>query len=352
MSKKNNLEFLGSYKKSKYVTTLKTFGLDFGENFEDYISNPKIQEFLFNPKFQDKLKALKDNQTLELLNNNEIFLSILKQADKINPTVGTLAPMEYLYSYIQNRSFVSAFADCFISQRGKLHTVTVCRTALSGTDKTLIHEIGHIIEASMPKQTEKNKTTTISGFHVLTNEHSNEKYDGKAPLKPVDFDNKTYNKYELLNEIINDYFSVEVTKNLHAKGINLNLGEQDEKSNSLYSRGFCLIEPFILKYKQELIDARLSDNPLAFKEAIGENNFDTLADTCTEFIKSASISENYRNFIKEVNSVNDKLNQPYKHPVYDLLNKDVKLSENAQKFLKHFKTVQSVMELIEEKQKG
>ena len=46
------------------------------------------------------------------------------------------------------------------------------------------------------------------------------------------------------------------------------------------------------------------------------------------------------------------MKQPYQNPVYDALKYDIKWSDNAQEFIKHFKTVQSIMEKIDEKQKN
>ena len=352
LSNSQDLDFLSIFKKRKFVKTLKTIGFNLGENLEDYLYNPKVQEVIFNKDLKEQLKILKDNQTLELLNNNEFFVSALQLADEIDPTIGTYETMNGIYNYLTNDNSVAAFAGSLVSKSGDLYTVTVCKSALLGSDKTTIHELGHVIEALLIKQPDKTKTVTCSGFHVSIDDNSDKKYDGKTPLFKSSVINQIPDRYEILNEIINDYFSVKVAKVLHSKGIKLNLGEQTEKSRSTYALGFSLLEPFIEKYQQELIDARLSDNPLSFADFVGQENFDALADTCTKYIEYATQSDNYKNFVREVNDIHDKMKQPYQNPVYDALKYDIKWSDNAQEFIKHFKTVQSIMEKIDEKQKN
>lgn len=131
-------------------------------------------------------------------------------------------------------------------------------------DVTFIHEIMHAIELEL---------LDISyGYAIFKSGFETNIY---AEFKGKDYPHKDRN-YEAMSEAIHNHIANEVTGYLHQKGIYIfgsdNIDNNpDIKYTSPYDKYFDIVEPLFSKYRQDILDARLSiDSFNKFKEKISD----------------------------------------------------------------------------------
>ena len=217
-----------------------------------------------------------------------------------------------LVNYVNGFTSGAAYVSPAHTQTGEIHYFMVCQYALnsydihSALDTQLVHELGHV--ATTSNYVENKDIYWKTGFD-FSKEYSQEQLVGE--ITSVKEEHQGKRRYEALNEIINDYFTLDIYKSIREKGIVLNLGNQEQKSSSSYSYGFGLMEGFIESHKQEIKDSLMSDNPMAFAEIIGKENYDLLADACSEYLSLTTNMDNHIKFIQQVNALRAEFDAPF-----------------------------------------
>ena len=131
-----------------------------------------------------------------------------------------------------------------------------------GLDYTMLHEFCHVIE----KQS-KGKKKIGSGFDITK-------------------EKKTYRpekrKYERLNENITDIFSIRATKILHEREEYLLEPKEIVLSNIMDANTSSITKnmlmPFLKRYKEQIIRARITGDINSLLEVVGKDNFEELND--------------------------------------------------------------------------
>ena len=221
-----------------------------GYSFED-VYKKEGYFYVPNTKYPEFLSLIKNLTTKNIV--PETFASpwqtdIDKNALVINSATQT--PTYLIKKYFQNLKNSGGYCD---QQTDDLIDIIInaCgTTSVAG----LIHEILHAIaynkyENSFESGFNTSKTTNPSGFR----------------------------KYQLFNEITNEYFTQKVFKQFNDSDFkNFAINKQN---NNIYKNMIYLVKNFLDKYELEIICCLLSSNPMQFKQFIGEKNFDDIAES-------------------------------------------------------------------------
>jgi hypothetical protein len=182
----------------------------------------------------------------------------------------------------------------------------VCPLPAGLSDSVFIHEVGHAIEGEVLDISPGGKSFVYkSGIDTLRIDISSldfsfeHMFDRVVVQSSADVDkSKSKHKYQILSEVIHDYFSGEITRLARAKG--LRFGLKQEENDTAYSVAFDMLEGFIESNKPYLKDAMMSRDPYMLHRLLGQDKLDSLADIVE---KNVLIPENKRRVIlQEIHS--------------------------------------------------
>ena len=277
-------EYLKKTIEEARVQYFKYKGLDLGDNYEDYINNPKCQEIWPSQELINKLEDSSNNYE-DLLNKDFYFeLPFYKEViDKINK-------MELLDkdSVFQPSNFVQKVMCVMPNIIQDENGYSLCPQVLIYSDDSeyldgcIIHELNHLYELSLLNVTD-GKYETICGWDYLEGEYN----QNVASLDDTTELNKNKRKYELFNEIINEKIAQDITKMMHDKGVFLFCDPNKYKNSggTSYEHSAFLINDFFKEYHDAIIKSRSNNNINIIWDAVGKENFDALNDLFYEFNK-------------------------------------------------------------------
>ena len=173
-------------------------------------------------------------------------------------------------------------------------------------DVTFIHEIGHAIEMEL-LSINNDYATFKSGFEtsLFAEFKSKESPEENRP-------------FELMSETIHNHIAREITDYLHQKGIFI-FGESIFNNNPAIKRTcpyddyYDIVEPLFDKYRQDILDARLSNDSFnEFREKINDqtlvelnNLIDYAQNNLSGLIGIDKKSDEYINLIKQAKEIVD-----------------------------------------------
>ena len=282
------IEFMSEWNKNEYIKFFKALGYNYGNSFEDYIKNIEQIDIL-NESVLEKFQKVKSEAVNQQMRQNPIFQDAVARIQNLDLKNGSFDGAQSLYKYMNLANYAGAYIQMDVSKKdNQLKTIMVCSSALKGSDHNIIHECGHIIEASVNYDA-NGKMQTASGFDLLDMDDEVKDYDGtNLSVSRGNSISRVGRKYEALNEIINDYFAEQVHQIMEKRGVQINLKKQKSGSTASYSYGLPLVGAFIDDYKDVIIDSRMSGDPYAFAKVIGMENFNMLADICTTYLKQCN----------------------------------------------------------------
>ena len=265
--------------KSEDTTEKQIRFINFFLGNENIVDKYDLEEFLETEEGREVLKKIEGY--------NKIFNEILKKYQEYEKTLGNIneflefrkntditkteefAEMKKLLSKFPVEGDLKDNAFSLLNQ-GKIFVTmnpgkpVLFYTILEGgvLDYTMLHEFCHVIEKHS-----KGKEKIGSGFDVT---------EEKNPYRPKK------RKYERLNENITDIFSIRGTKILHERGEYLLEPKEIVLSNIIDANTSSITKnmlmPFLKKYKQEIIRARITGDINSLLEAVGKDNFEELND--------------------------------------------------------------------------
>ncbi len=199
---------------------------------------------------------------------------------------------------------------------------TVCfNSALANlSDNSLIHEMGHIIDGSCRFDGEK--YTFKTGLTV--SERGEDKNFGTF---------KNYDRYTALNEIINDFYTLKVVREMQKDDFKVGLRPN---SLTIYSLAFPFLNAFMTNYKQQLLDSKMSEDPKRIFKYFAKEDVDALADACTAYIKECCKNEKLSSSMVYLISKNDtnamtKITQAYPQETTEIFNAMNDLARTVEK---------------------
>lgn len=357
---------LSKHAKKSFIKLFRYLGYEYGEEYEEYISKLDVRGEVFPDELIEKLKDLKRELRAYKISRSQIFKKALKDIKELKPEYGTLELVAATYDFIKNSNHDNTLAmitPCINKNNKKISSLLLCPWAIEDQDSTIIHELGHIAELSLVDMLGA-KSIIKTGFEVI-----------KAPRKGIDYTDEYLDyiidcadigdtdeenldeedtiivepmrKYELISEVIHEYLILDVCDKLHEKGITLTLEDQVEESTAAYANAFGLLGEFIEEHKQELIDARMSNDPEAIYKVVGKKNFDKLAHEAYEYWKKSADFDKFSKFgieLDEVMTENDL------ESIDEALELDHEWSKESLEFICHHKAVNEIIDAINQKQ--
>lgn len=345
---------LSKYAKEDFVNLFRYLGYEYGEEYEEYVSKLDVRGEVFPDKTIEDFMTLKRAHSANSVMNTEIFANALQTIKETAPEYGTLELVLATYDFIKysNNDTAAMITPCINRNTKQTSALLLCPWGLTDPDSTIIHELGHIAEMSLVRLSQ-DKAIIKTGLETV-----------KLPRKGIDFsyayrdyiaetaelDNQFYDeceneeeiilsdpkrKYEIISEVIHEYLALEVCDKLHSRGIKLTLDDRDELNDSSYAKAFGLIGDFIEEHKQEIIDARMSNEPEAIAKIIGKKNFDKIAKETDEYWKKTANFNKFNNFELELEEVMTKNNWT----LDEAIESDYNWSNSSKEFVEHHRNI-------------
>lgn len=297
----NNLLIDGEdYQKSSIkrerIEYFKRKGIDHGDNYEEYLSDPSIQEIwpsqlIVNQLKKDKEEARKriTEQYYDKCSSTVRGKQMLSKVPFICPTGLNKDKYDGVACVVPNAMF---------DDNGELEVTPILYINMgSGEEyltKNLIHELNHIYELSLLGFDEdKGVISFVTGWDYVEQEITETEEEEEHSEKRT---------YELLSEIVNERIAQEITGVLFSHGEYVFTDESNSKikGGTSYESTNCLINSFLNTYKDKIIESRRNGVSIILDE-VGEENFNRLNSLFPEFTSSFS-GWNYYRLIDEQRS--------------------------------------------------
>lgn len=193
---------------------------------------------------------------------------------------------------------------------------SLMNNAKNTSDVFLMHEINHVLEL-MLISLEGDKAVYKSGFAIYDN--SADELSGR----------------EQLSETINQDIAIEITKLMHNDGVFIFDDKRRAKESgvSSYEHSNMLIGDFYQKYKENIIESRLSSDLSSLTDEVGINNFNKLNRVVNEFSQI-----NYLSFFKDFKSGVDS---DIVHKAGNLIKESVVIFNDMNHYSDSYNSVQS-----------
>ena len=274
-----------------------------------------------------------DEQYDEFLHDNQNLIKYLEEYN-VNEELSLQIAYEQNEKFIENLNLITETPDlkenikkdvnfCFpglIQNDDKIFDVSIVAfsrldpVSYGKRDITFIHEIAHAIEMEL-LAIGNDYATFKSGFETTLH------VEFKSKEEPEE-----NRPFELMSETIHNNIAKEITDYLHQKGIFI-FGESVLDNNPLikktcpYDDYYEIVEPFFDKYRQDILDARLSNEAFEnFKEKIQEENLIELnelvayaQDNLSGFSGIDKKSVEYEKLLDKSNKIVDSTNSTVHH---------------------------------------
>lgn len=266
LDKKLLIEYFSEY----YSEKLKSKNLSLSERNliisyrESYISKLGKNKVLPSFELVDKITKKREEK------KEESIRKFIFESDTFNRAMKNFADAyetkEYLYRMIKNKR-VCVHAGVFNGNFIPLMFLTIREYECGTLDYIVLHEMIHALESE-----------PIEGDNYRCGFEPKIFFGERSPHEHV----HPKRKYERLNETITDLFALEALEVLHT----LDIYFMDEKSRTKLAPGNSntsivlkkLLTPFMERYRDLIIDARISGNMDNLMNHIGKNNFEELND--------------------------------------------------------------------------
>lgn len=261
--------------KKRRVSYFKSNGLDFGDNYDDYLDKDEVKAIW--PSYE-RIEQLKHSYD-ELLNqyNNEYFNS-LTENKKIRHEIEELGVLD------KNDSFDATIYQKYgtiLNSNVTLNStgydtfsllVVGCDHACNFNDYNIVHELNHLFELFLDSVNDENYSI-ISGWDSFTSQIK----DSKSDAETIHIDD--YKRpYELFNEIVNELISQEICQMMHDDGVFIFDDPMDSQFRNVtsYDYSLFLVRDFCEQNKDAIIKSRRNGNIQHIFDTVGQENFDEL----------------------------------------------------------------------------
>lgn len=281
LEEKSNIEFFSSSfdkiledpnENVNTKETIKNFRMQYLSSLEASI-DPDIDCYEDVIKRRKIKKLIPSKETVEnIINSREIMLNEAKKEYYY-----TQYDLEKYPSYIEDSRYnaicnndlcISSSVDYNFTDFDSTLYFTIRYGEYGILDYALLHELCHVIETNIFND------SLFIGFNIGASKN-------KLEYNPYD---KHYKKYERLNENITDIFAIDALGIMRSKGIymledeNTIKGMDEIKNHNTSQITKNLLRPFVQKYREQIIQARITGNSTKLLTTIGKENFEELND--------------------------------------------------------------------------
>lgn len=263
------------------ISFFKSYGIDLGNNYEDYLNNESCKKLIPNEELVQRIKQRRGEAYNRYLNNYINSLDgYVKTREKID-RLGLLDKNDGINAkaYLNSRAFVS---PNLVKKDGnyQLHSILCLNlgSLLEYLDSALLHELNHVYELSLLSASESEIKVT-SGWDVIS-----ERFSDKEDVVDIESDGKK-RSYELLNEIINEIICQEIHELMlsHEKTIFNEPNTTKIHGGTSYENMLFLVKDFYRTYSKEIKESRKNGRVEYLFDVVGEENFNALSELLQEF---------------------------------------------------------------------
>lgn len=263
------------------ISFFKSYGIDLGNNYEDYLNNESCKKLIPNEELVQRIKQRRGEAYTRFLNNYINSLDgYVKTREKID-RLGLLDKNDGINAkaYLNSRAFVS---PNLVKKDGnyQLHSILCLNlgSLLEYLDSALLHELNHVYELSLLSASESEIKVT-SGWDVIS-----ERFSDKEDVVDIESDGKK-RSYELLNEIINEIICQEIHELMlsNEKTIFNEPNTTKIHGGTSYENMLFLVKDFYRTYSKEIKESRKEGRVEYLFDVVGEENFNALSELLQEF---------------------------------------------------------------------
>ena len=271
-------DFFKNCIKEKRVKYFKYKGLDLGDNYDDYLNDPRVKDIwpskeLIN-SLSERKKYYQNLFNLDYYGSIPFYKETLAKINSLNLLDKDISFNQRMYT----EKMTCINPNIRITEKGYdlFSLLLIDSGSLTDyADVRLIHELNHLYELSLVNIDENNNSyEMICGWDYI---------DGKfnqASASKVDTVTKDENKrkYELFSEIINELIAQDITEKMHNNGLYIFNEEGNAKisGGTGYENTILLVKDFFNTYKNEIIESRRNNNIQLLFDKVGKENFDRL----------------------------------------------------------------------------
>lgn len=332
------------------IELFKHMGFNLGNDISKYQSNYKLLSVIFDNELCEQVNSYSKKSVVEMCKNNPYFQDVLQTIQGLNIKGGNLEIAYSALQFVQNVSTQGAVMLQYIdSKTDELKFVCLFPDAVSVCDYAIFHELNHVIESDLVKSAEDGFVAKC-GFEIFERKYLNEDFCFENLLagKKVKGEETSRPKREseIFNEIINDYFALQMYKKVREKGKVYAFGDM---RLSAYMSCYDFLKGFVVKYEKQIIDCRLSKDPKAFEKLIGKDNMELLS---ISFDFLFNYYENYNTYYcQAIDEISKKTNIPSNEVTArfnEYINLKIEWSKPAEMFVSTVKTISQTFDKIDQ----
>lgn len=323
----------------------KAIGFDLGDDIFIYQNNEQVLDYVFNKDLYDNILNAYQTNAIMACKANPYFNDVLKTIESLNVKGGNIYLGSLALNFVFNNACTGAAMWHYVDNvTNDLKFVCIFPDAARISDNYIIHELNHVIESSL-LNCDDEKLLFKTGFEVFETKFLNQDFSlDDLNASPTE-EQRARRSTEIVSEIINDYFAVQITQSLKNDKIVYCLGKP---GRSAYSACHGLFKNFIEKYKNKLIEFRFSKDPNGFENFVGKENLDKMSRICEMLVV---LEQNYDNFMWGVKSeISRKTNIPINHVLEcykQFIYSEKTWSPETQKVINAFKEIDLILDNIE-----
>ena len=336
----------------KYLDLIKNLNIEFKDKIENCNQNEEINNIFGDNQLLTQHKNIQLNQ---IKSKFESCPSLVDARATLNDYHFTNMNdvIRCLYEFVFDTSNTCGFVSLEPTAKGNKY-ICVCGTALNMTNKTLIHEINHLCELDVLYETQ-DKIAYKTGFETYFSSTKESELDTDAVaeniLYNIEHTSSSLGTCRFLNEVINDYLAEKIYQVFKNHNLNFSFANEQE-TLCTYSLGFPLLKNFIEENIDDLKKYRMEQNPNAYRDFIGHDNFDRLAQSVDKLLSiDFDILERlYHNLFSEAGYLQTK---NFTEDIWDIVHENKKWSSQSQEIANIYKTVEEITDNIRQiKQKN
>ncbi len=284
------------------------------------VSYEEFEKLTTDSQITNPLLALKKDFQENLLKSYPCVNKVLGEIKNKGLFEGSI--ISSVYDYITSRdSNIIAFVEptYYAEKPDELYFYCVVPKTFFLSDDSLIHELNHIVQSSLISNTDTNLVVK-TGLQVANLE--------KELLTTIGSERES-----LVNEVVNDYLALQITKMLKKDDFSVGLAEY---SPSAYTTAFPLLKDFIEGNKKEIIDCAMSKNK-DLAQLIGLKNFDIIANATKNILLNGNSKQMFENLTSRLGLKN----------IYDVIDlDDVTFTDDEQEYLNNFRQTSYLLNKI------
>lgn len=263
-------------------------GYDFGEDYETYMNHSEIKQIIPSSELADQIKQIRERCNKEYIEEKIRETSSYKDNQENLGRLGLIAQIDFSTEFFEN-NIICTIPNAVQGKDGleerAIINIPIFNLMNNHEDVLLVHEIGHAMELELLEKDEKHLRFK-TGFDYV-------KADLREEAQSPDTDNNDRRDMELMSEIIHHQLAMEVTRNLHEKGIYL-IGDshtEQIRGATSYEQYFNILHPFYEKYREQIIEARLTEKGFQqFMGNIPKEKFQQLNEIVKEYCQVPYLS--------------------------------------------------------------